>query len=95
MIYLTLKAIVDLDAKYFKITFLILVIILYISKTMNKEQLIMKLNMVKDYIEQNTVREEVIKICENNPYQQIGWYRGALESVAKNLETIKEWIDEQ
>lgn len=51
--------------------------------------------MVKDYIEFSTDSERVAEICENNPYQQIGWYRGALESVAKNLQTIKEWIDEQ
>jgi len=61
---------------------------------MNKEQLIMKLNMVKDRIEFLTDSERVAEICDNNPHQQIGWYRGALKSVKADLEVIKEMLDE-
>ena len=51
--------------------------------------------MVKDYIEFSTDSERVAEICDNNPHQQIGWYRGALNSVKADLEVIKEMLDEQ
>ena len=50
--------------------------------------------MVKDRIEFLTDSERVAEICDNNPHQQIGWYRGALKSVKADLEVIKQWIDE-
>jgi len=62
---------------------------------MNKEQLIMKLNMVKDYIEFSTDSEKIADICDNNAHQQIGYYLGALRSVKADLEVIKEMLDEQ
>ena len=61
---------------------------------MDKQELIIKLNIVKDYIEFFTDSERVAEICDNNPHQQIGWYRGALKSVKADLEVIKQWIDE-
>jgi len=38
--------------------------------------------------------ERVNEICDNNPYQQIGFYRGLIESIQIDLAVLKERIDE-
>lgn len=61
---------------------------------MDNREIIIKLQQIEQYISKNTQADEIASKCDHNPYQQIGYYTGALLQVKADLQVLKEIMKE-